>query len=126
MFKKFKNNLKRKKKYDIENFQVYKKKSAHVIIIVQWKPSLNWKKVIKSSQQLSWNEFGWKGFVWNATKVFLLGFVWNITKVFSNVAAAKPYMLKELFKKKETGFALYHDKAFEKKIQQEKKLVSAI
>jgi hypothetical protein len=30
-------------------------------------------------------------------------------------------MLKELFKKKETGFALYHDKAFEKKIQQEKK-----
>jgi hypothetical protein len=24
-------------------------------------------------------------------------------------------------KKKETGFALYHDKAFEKKIQQEKK-----
>jgi hypothetical protein len=67
---------------------------------VQWKPSFNWKKVIKSSQQLSWNEFGWKGFVWNATKVFLLGFVWNITKVFSNVAAAKPYMLKELFKKK--------------------------
>jgi hypothetical protein len=30
-------------------------------------------------------------------------------------------VLKELFKKKkETGFALYHDKAFEKKIQQEK------
>jgi hypothetical protein len=31
-------------------------------------------------------------------------------------------MLKELFLKKKTGFALYHDKAFErKKIQKEKK-----
>ena len=87
---------------------------------MQWKPSFNWKKVIKSSQQLSWNEFGWKGFVWNATKVFLLGFVWNITKVFSNVAA-KPLMLKELFLKKKTGFALYHDKAFERKKFKRKK-----
>ena len=75
----------------------------------------------KSSQQLSWNEFGWKGFVWNATKVFLLGFVWNITKVFSNVAA-KPLMLKELFlKKKNWVCPLSWQSFWKEKIQKEKK-----